>query len=81
MGDCAVQVRDRNLYTTNRQNDSDARRLSYPDGSVIEHTYIMVIKQNVSCKYLSILLHFFIFIYWTTPNINNDPQRDALWEW
>ena len=32
----AVQVRDRNLHTTNRQNDSEVRWYSYPDGSVIE---------------------------------------------
>ena len=31
-----VQVRDQNLHTTNRQNDSEARRQSYPDGNVIE---------------------------------------------
>ena len=31
-----VQVGDRNLYTTNRQNDREARRKSYPDGGVIE---------------------------------------------
>ena len=30
-----LQVRDQNLYTTNRQN-SEASRKSYPDGSVIE---------------------------------------------
>ena len=32
----SVEVCDRNLYTTNRQNDSEAWRQSYPDGNVIE---------------------------------------------
>ena len=35
-GDCGAS-RDRNLYTTNQQNDSEARRSkSYPDSIVIE---------------------------------------------